>query len=63
MEGEQQHLLRVRLEHLASLTTHAPGMLGVVITFDAKKKEVLRAAKVMNGVVERDWLEVESNKR
>ncbi len=44
------------LEHLASLTNHAPGMLGIVVTFDAKKKEVIRAAKVLNGVVERDWL-------
>lgn len=46
------------LEHLSSLTTHAPGMLGIAVTFDAKKKEVLRAAKVLNGVVEEDWLEV-----
>ena len=46
------------LEHLASLTTHAPGMLGIVVTFDARKKDVLRAAKVLNGVVEEEWLVV-----
>jgi len=33
------------------------GLLGIVVTFDAKKKGVLRAAKVLNGVVEREWLE------
>lgn len=46
------------LEQLASLTAHVPGMLGVVVTFDAKKKDVLRAAKVLNGVVEPEWLVV-----
>jgi len=39
-------------------TTSYPGLLGIVVTFNAKKKTVLRAAKVLNGVVERDWLEV-----
>lgn len=46
------------LEHLASLTTLHAGMLGFVVTFDAKKKGVLRAAKVLDGVVQEDWLEV-----
>ncbi|MBL7945765.1 MAG: hypothetical protein JNN32_06830 [Flavobacteriales bacterium] len=50
------------LEQLASLTAHVPGMLGVAVTFDAKKKEVLRAAKVLNGEVEEEWLVVEANK-
>lgn len=46
------------LEHLASLTTLHAGMLGFVVTFDAKKKGVLRAAKVHHGVVHEDWLVV-----
>lgn len=46
------------LEHLASLTAHVPGMLGVVVTFDAKRKGVLRAAKVLNGIVEEGWVEL-----
>lgn len=57
-KANSSRLFPYDLEHLASLTTRAPGMLGVVVTFDAKKKEVLRAAKVLNGVIEEDWLEV-----
>ncbi len=51
-------LFHYDLEHLASLTEHAPGMLGIVVTFDARKKDILRAAKVLNGAVEEGWLEV-----
>jgi len=43
---------------MVEYTTSYPGLLGIVVTFDAKKKGVLRAAKVLNGVVEREWLEV-----
>lgn len=43
---------------MVEYTTSFPALLGIVATFDAKKKGVLRAAKVLNGVVERDWLEV-----
>jgi len=48
------------LEHLVSLTQQAPGMLGIVVTFDAKKKDLLRAAKVLNGAVDEGWLEIRS---
>ncbi|MBK9273035.1 MAG: hypothetical protein IPM49_00655 [Flavobacteriales bacterium] len=46
------------LEHLASLTRQAPQMLGIAVTFDARRKEVLRAARVVAGTVEEGWLEV-----
>lgn len=46
------------LEHLASLTSAKQGMLGIAVTFDARKKGLLRAAKVLNGTVDVGWLEV-----
>lgn len=46
------------LAHLASLTQQAPGMLGIAVTFDARRKGLLRAARVVQGVVEEGWLEV-----
>jgi hypothetical protein len=46
------------LEHLASLTQQAPVMLGIAVTFDARRKGVLRAARVVAGQVDEWWLEV-----
>jgi hypothetical protein len=57
-KANSANLFEYDLEHLASLTTHVPGMLGIVVTFDARRKNVLRAAKVLNGDVAPDWLEL-----
>jgi hypothetical protein len=57
-KANSAELYEYDLEHLASLTAHVPGMLGIVVTFDAQRKNVLRAAKVLNGEVTRDWLEL-----
>ncbi len=57
-KANSPNLFAYDLEHLASLTAHVPGMLGIVVTFDARSKKVLRAARVLNGEVTRDWLEL-----
>lgn len=57
-KANSAQLFAYDLEHLASLTAHVPGMLGVVVTFDARRKGVLRAAKVLNGVVDAGWLDL-----
>lgn len=46
------------ISKMQEYTTTYPELLGIVVTFDAKKKGVLRAAKVVRGVVEEGWLEV-----
>ena len=40
------------IEKMKEYTTAYPELLGIVVTFNAKKKTVLRAARVLNGVVE-----------
>lgn len=44
------------LEHLKSLTAHAPGMTGVAVTLQMGERYLLRAALVTNGTVQEDWL-------
>ena len=43
---------------LTALTLAHPTVLGVAVTFDARKKDRLRAALLVNGAVLEDWLEV-----
>lgn len=57
-KANSDRLFPYDLEHLTSLTQMRQGMLGIAVTFDAKKKGLLRAAKVLNGTVEENWLEV-----
>jgi hypothetical protein len=47
------------LEHLSSLTTQTPGMVGIAVTFVVGEHYLLRAALVENGTVQEDWLFVE----
>ncbi|MEO8067590.1 MAG: hypothetical protein ABI599_07860 [Flavobacteriales bacterium] len=46
------------IKHLVALTTGCPGMLGLVVTFHAVRKNVFRVARILNGEVQYDWLEV-----
>ncbi len=57
-KANSSELFAYDLEQLASLTLHVPEMLGIAVTFDAKRKGVLRAAKVERGSVNLDWLVV-----
>lgn len=46
------------LRKLQEYTAAYPELLGVAVTFNAKRKRLLRAAKVWRGAVEEGWLEV-----
>lgn len=46
------------IERLQEYTTAHKGLLGVAVTFDVKHKQALRAARVVDGVVDEDWLAV-----
>lgn len=57
-KANSDQLFPYDLEHLTSLTHMKQGMLGIAVTFDAKKKGLLRAAKILNGAVDLNWLAV-----
>lgn len=57
-KADSDTLFEEDITKMQEYTTSYPGLHGIVVTFNAKKKTVLRTAKVLNGVVERDWLEV-----
>ena len=55
-KADREAFYQEDIDKMVEYTTSYPGLLGIVVTFNSKKKTVLRAAKVMNGVVELDWL-------
>ena len=57
-KADSSELFAYDLEHVISLTRTSPAMLGVVVTFDARKNDVLRAARVREGEVDLHWLEI-----
>ena len=46
------------LDYLKRVTEQEPGLLGIAVTFDARKKQVLRTAKVLYGAVDEEWLTI-----
>lgn len=46
------------MDYLKNVTGQEPGLLGIAVTFDARKKQLFRAAKVLFGEVQEDWLNV-----
>ncbi|MCB9169972.1 MAG: hypothetical protein H6594_06420 [Flavobacteriales bacterium] len=58
VESRPRHLHPRRPAQAAGVHHRLPGLLGIVVTFSAKRRQVLRAAKVWQGQVEEGWLEV-----
>lgn len=50
------------LKQLVTFTNGRPGLLGIAVTFDARTKRTLRAATVLNGQVDEDWLTVRASR-